>query len=113
MSFTVRKGKTFVAATIAAAGLVAAAPSFAAEDDLTIRFKSYMLDSKAAAADLYTNIEGKVASYCETAGFRSLADRRIEAACVETMLDRTVASIDHPRLTSIHEDSVGNDSVAP
>ena len=111
MSTNVRKGNVFLAAAVVAAGLAGAAPAFAG-DDLTIRFKSYMLDSHAAATDLYANIEAKVENYCEAAGVRSIADRRVEAACVATMLDRTVASIDNDRLTAIHTGTVNN-SVAP
>ncbi|MEO1034109.1 MAG: UrcA family protein [Pseudomonadota bacterium] len=113
MSTTVRKGKVIVAAALTSVALLGAVPLHAASDDLKISFKSYMLDSNAAASDLYASIESKVEKYCQASGVRSLADRRVESECVSIMLDRSVATIDHKRLTAIHEGRVGNERTAP
>ena len=111
MSTTVRKGTVTLAAT-ALAGIAATGSAMAADDNLTIRYKSYMLDSTAAATDLYAAIESKVENYCDINGLRSPADHRIEAKCVATMLDKAVASIDNDRLSAIHEGR-STTSIAP
>ncbi|MEM1261070.1 MAG: UrcA family protein [Pseudomonadota bacterium] len=112
MSTTIRKGSVILAATLATVGLLGAGSATAGED-LTIRYKSYMLESHAAATDLYNTIQSRVENYCETAGVRSLTDQRLEAACVSTMLERTVAKIDNDRLSAIHYGTVQSASVAP
>ncbi|MEM8982326.1 MAG: UrcA family protein [Pseudomonadota bacterium] len=112
MSTTIRKGRVIVAATLATVGLLGAG-SAAANEDLTIRYKSYMLESHAAAVDLYGSIKSRVENYCESSGVRSLNDQRVEAVCVATMLDRTVATIDNDRLTAIHSGTVQTARVAP
>ncbi len=96
--------KNVFAAALLGAAVLATAPLHAANaDDLTIKFKSYMLASDSAANDLYNSIEAKVENYCEASGVRALADRRAESECVATMLDATIAKIDHQRLNTIHK----------
>ncbi len=97
---------------LAKATLIALSTSFIAlsanagqHDRVAFRYQAQELDTAKGAVKLYDRLAKHAERACTSPGVRSLETRRFEAACTEQLTDELVSRIDHPRISSLHNET--------
>jgi UrcA family protein len=79
-------------------------PAIAAQSQnrVTVKFADLALDRPAGAAALYARIRNAARQVCEPMDTRPLAAYQLEQRCMSETIERAVASVNVPALTSYH-----------
>lgn len=88
-------------ALAAAAGLLGAGATLAADRSTTIRYGDLNLATITGAATLYQRIQGAARFVCGEQG-RSLVEQRDWRDCYHAAINDAVATVNSPTLTAVH-----------
>jgi UrcA family protein len=88
-------------ALAAAAGLLGAGATLAADRSMTIHYSDVNLATISGAATLYRRIQGAARLVCGERG-RSLVEQRDWQVCYHAAIDDAVATVNSPTLTAVH-----------
>lgn len=91
---------------LAAALTLIAAPAFA--DDVAFAYSPSDLSTSASLAALYARIEKKAWRACGLYERSGLWGVEFQEACAADLVEDFVGEIDHPALTALHEDRLGD-----
>lgn len=91
------------AIAIAAAGVTFAPAAFAAPStEVSVKIDTRYLETDWGVEKVYTKLENKARSACDTGSSRSPSARRFEHDCMSDLLDDFVANVDAEVLTAYH-----------
>ncbi len=89
-----------------------AASSANASDSASFHFSSNDLASSKSVKALYVRMDRKAEQACTTPGVRGLKTIKRDRLCHQQLINSFVEQVDHPSLTTAHEERHGADRLA-
>ena len=89
-----------------------AASAANASDEVSFRFSSDDLASSKSVKALYVRMDRAAENACTTPGLRGLETIKRDRLCHRQLIESFVEQVDHPSLTTVHEDQHGADRLA-
>lgn len=71
-------------------------------EDVSITINASDLKTPQGVTKVYETLVGKAETACHENGRMKLSDRRVEAKCIDNLVDDFVLDIAHPELTVLH-----------
>ncbi len=87
------------------AAFVALPASADPRDSVEFSYQAHELETASGAVRVYDRLAKQAERACVDSGARSLEVRRFETMCIEQLTDELVSQIDHPRISSLHNET--------